>query len=192
MKPMPTDDTKKKILDLAENLLLNRGYNGFSYKNIASVLAIKNASIHYHFPTKKDLGVAVIQRARDQLNTWIQFASEKNLSSAEFLDQFFGAFIQLLQTENNICLKGALETDYHTLPLEMQKETSLYASELIQWITELLTKGREEGVFVFSGSPKDKGLLVLSSLQGAVQMARSCDENVLFRVQHQLKLELGL
>jgi len=66
---MPMDDTKNKIMDLAENLLLSRGYNGFSYKDISLALGIKNATVHYHYPAKKDLGVAVIRRARDQLKT---------------------------------------------------------------------------------------------------------------------------
>ncbi len=58
-------DTKTEILDLAENLLLDRGFNGFSYADISSALGVKNAAIHYFFPTKSDLGIAVIQRAKE-------------------------------------------------------------------------------------------------------------------------------
>jgi AcrR family transcriptional regulator len=57
-------DTKSKILDLGETLLLKKGFNGFSYADIAASLRIKNSSIHYHFPGKCDLGLGVIQRAR--------------------------------------------------------------------------------------------------------------------------------
>jgi TetR/AcrR family transcriptional repressor of nem operon len=57
-------DSKSKILDLGETLLLKKGFNGFCYADIAASLGIKNSSIHYHFPGKCDLGLGAIQRAR--------------------------------------------------------------------------------------------------------------------------------
>ena len=56
--------TRDQILDLAENLLLDKGFNGFSYKHIAEQLGVKNAAIHYYFPAKSDLGTALVERYR--------------------------------------------------------------------------------------------------------------------------------
>jgi TetR/AcrR family transcriptional regulator, transcriptional repressor for nem operon len=189
---MPMDDTKNKIMDLAENLLLSRGYNGFSYKNISLALGIKNAAIHYHYPAKKDLGVAVIRRARHQLKTWIQFMSEQKTPFGDVLDQLFGRYIQFMNSGNKICLGGALETDFHTLPLEVQQETRAYVSEVIQWMKTMFSEGREQGAFSFPGNPEDKALQVLSSLQGAVQKVRTTDESSLYSVMNQIKIELGV
>ena len=58
----PRGTTKRRILDLAENLLQRLGYNGFSYQHLSKELGIKNAAIHYHFPTKEELGVEIIER----------------------------------------------------------------------------------------------------------------------------------
>jgi TetR/AcrR family transcriptional repressor of nem operon len=185
-------DTKNKILDLAENLLLSRGYNGFSYKNISSALGIKNASIHYHYPSKPDLGVAVIRRARHQFKTWIQFLSEQKIPFGDVLDQFFGVYIHFMNSGNNICMGGTLETDFNTLPLEMQEETRAYIGELIQWMTEIFSAGCEQGVFSFPGNPEDKAMQVLASLQGAVQMVRATNESLLYSVLNQIKIELGM
>ena len=179
-------------MDLAEDLLLSRGYNGFSYKDISSALGIKNAAIHYHYPDKKDLGVAVIRRARDQLQTWIQSISEQRTPIGDVLDQIFGSYIQFMKSGNNICLGGALETDFHTLPLEVQQETRAYVSEVIQWMKGIFSEGREQGVFSFPGNPEDKAVLVLSSLQAAVQMVRVTDENLLYSVMNQIKTELRM
>src|SRR5215211_135610 len=49
-------DTADRILDLAERLVQTRGFNGFSYADIASELGLTKASLHYHFPTKAELG----------------------------------------------------------------------------------------------------------------------------------------
>jgi len=48
-------------VDLAEALIQSRGYSAFSYQDISDRLGIRKASIHYHFPSKTDLGVAALQ-----------------------------------------------------------------------------------------------------------------------------------
>jgi TetR/AcrR family transcriptional repressor of nem operon len=58
------NDSRKRILDLAEELLLTRGFNAFSYQHISTAMGVRNAAIHYHFPKKSDLGVELIQRYR--------------------------------------------------------------------------------------------------------------------------------
>ena len=79
-------DTKVEILDLAEDLLLNRGFNGFSYAHISSALKIKNAAIHYYFPAKADLGLAIIQRARERFASWTQDERMSGKSAKEKLE----------------------------------------------------------------------------------------------------------
>ena len=61
------ENSKRTILNLAEALLQDRGFNGFSYANIASELGVKNAAIHYHYPSKEDLGIPVMQRYRERV-----------------------------------------------------------------------------------------------------------------------------
>src|SRR2546423_13848609 len=55
-------DTATQILDVAERLVQSRGFNGFSYADIAAELEITTASLHYHFPGKGELGRALIGR----------------------------------------------------------------------------------------------------------------------------------
>jgi TetR/AcrR family transcriptional regulator, transcriptional repressor for nem operon len=165
-------DTKKQILDLAENLLLDRGYNGFSYKDISGALGIRNASIHYHFPKKTDLGVAIIQRATRRFEKWAQLTAEKNVRYSRKLSDFCRIFQKYIENDRQVCLGGALETDFKTLPKEMQQETITFISTMFLWLEKFLAEGRSEGEFKFPGSPKDLALLILSSLQGAIQIAR--------------------
>src|ERR1051326_5309076 len=58
----PTATTADRILDVAERLVQTRGFNGFSYADIAVEVGITKASLHYHFPTKADLGRALVLR----------------------------------------------------------------------------------------------------------------------------------
>ena len=53
------NDTRSEIVRLASELIRSIGYNAFSYTDISQKLHIKNAAIHYYFPSKSDLGVEV-------------------------------------------------------------------------------------------------------------------------------------
>ena len=176
-------DTKKLILDIAEDHLLDRGYNGFSYKYIATSLNIKNASIHYHFPAKTDLGVAIIQRATKRFERWAGYIDGKDLPYSKKLDEFFLLFKRFVKQNQQICLGGALETDFKTLPEEMQEETRLFISGTLSWLENFLAQGRKKGDFNFPGTAKDQALLMIACVQGIIQIVRvttpsSFDETV--------------
>ena len=180
-------DTKNEILDLAENLLLDRGFNGFSYADISSVLGIKNAAVHYYFPSKSDLGIAVIQRAKSRFMDWTRGERMAGRSAAEKLEAFFRLYLRFLEAGQQVCLGGALETDYKTLPAEMQDETQKFASTFLVWMEEVLEEGREKGIFSFPGKAKDQAIVILSSLQGALQMTRAAGPSCLHVAMAQIR-----
>ena len=61
-------DTATRILDSAESLVQVRGFNGFSYADVAAELGVTKASLHYHFPGKAELGRALIVRYATRFN----------------------------------------------------------------------------------------------------------------------------
>jgi AcrR family transcriptional regulator len=180
-------DTKTEILDLAENLLLDRGFNGFSYADISSVLRIKNAAVHYYFPTKSDLGIAIIQRAKERFAGWTRGERMGSRSAAEKLEAFFRLYLKFMEAGQQVCLGGALETDFKTLPAEMQVETRKFASTFLVWMEGVLEEGREQRIFSFPGEAKDQAILILSSLQGALQMTRAAGPSCLHLAMAQIR-----
>jgi AcrR family transcriptional regulator len=185
-----TVNTKRAILDLAEALLQDKGFNGFSYANIASELGVKNAAIHYHFPSKEDLGCAVVQRYRDRFQLWINNARVKDLSPEEKLDWFFSIYANMRADHGKVCLAGSLETEFNSLPSSLREQTEGLTSELLAWLGSTLGEGRETGVFQFNGDPANKAALILSSLQGALQMARALGADKFHAVIEQHKQDL--
>jgi AcrR family transcriptional regulator len=167
------DNTKRKILDLAEDLLQDKGFNGFSYSHISAALGVKNAAIHYHFPTKEELGCAVIQRYRDRFQLWINNSRVRDQSPEEKLDWFFGIYANTRADKGKVCLAGSLETDFNAIPEAMCKQTQALTRELLSWLEATLKEGRDAGVFHFNGDSACKAALILSSLQGSLQMARA-------------------
>ena len=58
-----TAGTAELILDAAQRRAQTRGFNGFSYADIAAELDVTTASIHYHFSSKAELGATLIDRS---------------------------------------------------------------------------------------------------------------------------------
>ena len=184
-------DTKAEILDFAESLLLDRGFNGFSYAHISSALKIKNAAIHYYFPTKADLGVAIIRRTGERFAKWTHDERMAVKAPSEKLEAFFRSYLRFLDAGQQVCLGGALETDYKTLPPAMQMETKKFVSDIFAWMEGVLEAGREKKNFSFPGEAKDQAILVLSSLQGALQMTRAAGPSCLHLAMAQSRRLIG-
>jgi TetR/AcrR family transcriptional regulator, transcriptional repressor for nem operon len=167
------ENSKRTILNLAESLLQDKGFNGFSYADISTTLGVKNAAIHYHFPSKEDLGVAVIQRYRERFSLWINNARVKDLIPTEKLNWFFGIYSNFRADNGKVCLVGSLEAEFNSIPEGLQKEVQALHKEMLTWLEATLAEGKQTGAFQFNGEPAHKSALIFSSLQGALQMARA-------------------
>ncbi|NJC95308.1 MAG: TetR/AcrR family transcriptional regulator [Anaerolineales bacterium] len=184
------ENSKRTILNLAESLLQDMGYNGFSYAHIASELGVKNAAIHYHFPTKEDLSVAVIQRYRDRFKLWINNARVKDLAPEEKLDWFFSIYTSMRADKGKVCLVGSMEAEFNSIPEGLQGEVQSLHREMLAWLQTTLAEGREAGVFQFNGEPANKAALIMSTLQGGLQMARALGTKKFRDVIDQIRLDL--
>ena len=183
-------NTRRAILDLAESFLQEKGFNGFSYAHIAAELGIKNAAIHYHFPTKEALGCAVVQRYRDRFQLWTNNSRVRDLSPEQKLDWFFKIYADTRADHGKVCLAGSLETEFNSIPATLREQTEGLTRELLAWLETALKEGREAGVFRFGGDPAAKAALILASLQGALQMARALDTRKFHAVLLQNKQDL--
>ena len=133
------------------------------------------------------MGIAVIQRAKSRFMDWTRGERMAGRSAAEKLEAFFRLYLRFLDAGQQVCLGGALETDYKTLPAEMQDETQKFASAFLVWMEGVLEEGREKGIFSFPGKARDQAILILSSLQGALQMTRAVGSSCLHLAMAQIR-----
>ncbi|MDA7804090.1 TetR/AcrR family transcriptional regulator [Crocinitomix sp.] len=161
--------TRKKIVVIADQLIRSSGYNAFSYADIGSILKIKNAAIHYHFPTKAALGKAVIEETRDKFKHGTDLWAELSIN-----DQLYAFFDLYKKNEKNncICFMGALGSDYNSLPAEMQEELKIAHDEISAWLTNIFTLGKENGHFNFKETPESMTNFVTSALLATLILQR--------------------
>src|ERR1041384_3442259 len=184
------ENSKRTILNMAEALLQDKGFNGFSYAHIASELGVKNAAIHYHFPTKEALGIAVVRRYRDRFQLWINNSRIRDLPPEKKLDWFFSIYTNMRADKGKVCLVGSMEAEFYSIPEGLQVEVEALHKEMLAWLQTTLQEGREMGVFHFNGQPASKAALILSSLQGALQMARALGTSKFYAVVQQNRQDL--
>lgn len=189
---MARTDTKKQILDLAETLLQDRGFNAFSYHTIAEQLGIKNAAVHYHFPSKSDLGLALIQRYRVRFRRYAQTLAEGGADPMLKLEAYFTIPWGYLRNGGKVCPLGVLEAEFNSIPESMRLEALALDQEIREWLARALEEGRKQGIFRFSGSAKEKALLIVATLQGALQISRAVGRDGFSTCVRQLKRDLGL
>lgn len=180
-------DTRDKILDLGEELIRTRGYHAFSFKDISVPLGMKNAAVHYHFPSKSNLGLAIIDRTNDrflsEIHQWSSLSKEKQL--ANFLKIYSRSYRQ-----NKVCFMGALGPAYDTLPANMQEGLQKASHEIRSWLTSLLKDGLSEGVFEFTEKPGEKADLIISALLAGLIMGRVTGEPVVLSIIKNLKKQV--
>ena len=112
-------ETAGQILDVAERLAQTRGFNGFSYADIAGELGVTKASLHYHFPGKADLGRALIERYTVGFAAALERIEHSGVPAFAQLQHYVAIYGDVLKA-GRICLCGMLAAEYTTLPAPMQ------------------------------------------------------------------------
>jgi len=182
---------RQRILDLAEELLLSRGYEGFSYQDIADAIGIRKASIHHHFASKEDLGSAIVERSRIRLAEARGPVVEDAARIRKLLDNYFRFFERLAEEGKKLCLGGRLAADQMVLPEAVRVPHRAFLGDNETWLTELMRAGQKTGVITRAQSAADLALLLRATIQGAVQIARSSGSvDPYRRIVRQLKQQL--
>ena len=171
-KAVNNQNTAQRILDIAERLVQTRGYNSFSYADIASELGVTKASLHYHFPSKGDLGNKLVVRYEATLLSALAVIDREVDDPVEKLHRYTGIYAAVLRN-NRMCCCGVLTAEYSTLPSPMQTALRHYFDENERWLSAVLRAGREEGKLDFNGEPADAARLMIGSLEGANMIAYS-------------------
>lgn len=166
--------TADRILDAGQELIQTGGFSAMSFQDIASEVGIRKPSIIHHFPTKAELGVAIIRRYRDTFAAQLQQISEDPAKSSwDALEFYFSPYLFLASTPDKVCLCGALAGEIPVLPEVMHVEVKQFIEAHQRWLEEILREGVERGELVLIDSPQSLSRVIFNSLQGSLLVRRS-------------------
>ena len=163
--------TAERALDVAERLVQTRGFNSFSYADIATELGITKASLHYHFPGKAELGQALITRYARRFSDALTRIDHDLPDPRAKLRAYAGLYADVLRGER-MCMCGILAAEYQTLPEPMRGAVIRFFDENERWLADVLTQGKADQTLAFTGSVDDIAQSILSTLEGAMLVAR--------------------
>lgn len=174
-------DTATRILDVAERLAQVKGFNAFSYADIATELGITKASLHYHFPGKADLGEALIDRYAVRFHEALEAIDGRGGGASAKLDAYADIYANVLR-DRRMCLCGMLAADYETLSVPMREAVLRFFDDNEAWLTRVLEQGDEQGTRRAHGPARDTARAIVSGLEGALLVARPYDDVGRFQI----------
>ena len=176
-----SSSTASRVLDTAERLVQVRGFNGFSYADIAAELQITKASLHYHFATKADLGEALINRYSTRFFEALAEVDAAGAPAPAKLAAYAKLYADVL-SEQRMCLCGMLAAEYPTLPRPMQAAVVGFFDHNEGWLGAVLEQGKAEGSLAFTGPARDTARMIVSGLEGAMLVTRPYGDAARFQV----------
>jgi TetR/AcrR family transcriptional repressor of nem operon len=158
--------TRDALVLTAEHLMRTKGYAAFSYADLAETVGIRKASIHHHFPTKEDLGTAIVEEYIDRVHgefTQIELQHEAAIPRLE-------AFFRLFRASSDggmLPLCGALAAEMSALPVGLQQLTYRFLNMQLKWLEAVIEQGMEREEFPRGVGAKQKAFVLLSMLEGS-------------------------
>ncbi len=174
-------ETSQRILDVAEQLVQVRGFNAFSYADIAERMEMTTASLHYHFPGKAELGRELIARYAARFAQALVAIDARDERAPAKLDAYAALYADVLRAKR-MCLCGMLAAEYQTLPAQVRELVVTFFEANEAWLAGVLEQGSGERTLAFDGPARETAQILIGALEGAMLIARPYDDLNRFEV----------
>lgn len=172
---MKAQSVREQLLDHTFALIRRRGFNGFSYRDLADRVGVKTSSIHYYFPCKNDLIYEAVEHYSKQ-KAEVLASIPDDLPGAEKLRRFQGLVQHGVCTGKVLCLGGMVAFDVELLDERVGLALKSFFRQQEKWLANVLAEGRRDGTLVFHGMPEEAGRVLFAAVQGAALAARLFDD----------------
>jgi len=174
---METNSTvREQVLNHAAELIMQRGYNGFSYRDLSTLVGVKTSSIHYYFPAKDDLVLEAINEYSSEVLSAVRSIDE-TLSADKKLGEYAKLFTNTLGDSGRICLCGMLAADIGSLPDNIRQAVQTFFKANENWLTQVLVQGAAEHTLMFNGEAESVARTIFAAFQGSVIASRLFNTN---------------
>ncbi|MGV2495669.1 TetR/AcrR family transcriptional regulator [Pelagerythrobacter aerophilus] len=173
--------TSEAILACARSLIVEGGYNGFSYADIAKVVGIRKASIHHHFPTKADLVRVLVAQYREEAEAGMAYLERQSPDPLDQLRFYVGYWRSCITSASApFCICALLATEIPALPEEVGLEVRAHFRFLSAWLTSVLDRGVRLGKVHLTTTPHGEAEAFMATVHGAMLSARAYGDPAMF------------
>ena len=137
------EETVRKILDTAERLFIEKGYDRTSLQEIIQETSLSKGAIYHHFASKEDILYSVCDRiGRRNGEILSKVRDAPGLSGLEKLRTIFKVSMQPERQAKMFCMMPYLLDNARFLATEMQ---SIFAEVAPRFIEPILRQGLADG-----------------------------------------------
>ncbi|MFZ6730681.1 TetR/AcrR family transcriptional regulator [Undibacterium sp. Ji42W] len=162
----------ERIIDAAQGLIQQQGYNGFSYDDVAKLVGIKKPSIHHHFSKKEELVTVLVQRYTHRFRGELLVIEGLHASPMERLAAYAAVFEQTFNRERRLCVCGMLGAESGSLPEAVADEIARFFKVNLDWLTQIMTDAQHAGLIKNNCAAESLAQTYLSALEGAMVLGR--------------------
>lgn len=174
---MAEPSTRETLLAAATLMVQRHGYAGLSFRELASAVGIRSASVHYHFATKGDLGAELARRYTARAAADLDAIMRETSAPGARLRAYAGLFRRALVEGNRMCLCGMLAAEADALPEAVRVEARAFAEANTGWLAEALAGAPAPGGL---DDPAQWALAVFAAVSGAQLVARGRGDVAVF------------
>jgi TetR/AcrR family transcriptional repressor of nem operon len=172
-------DMRSSLIDVAIGQVRRQGYSAFSYADLAGVAGIRKPSIHHHFPTKEDLGVALVASYTERFSSELARIDGAHAKAGDRLRAYARLYREGLGVEQG-CLCGVLASEIGVLPARVQAGVRQFFQLNLRWLERVLAEGRAAGEVDRQAEPRRDARTILATFQGAILVALSLEQPAAF------------
>lgn len=181
-----TVDTKTALLNSAERAARQRGFDGFSYADLAADVGIRKASIHHHFPSKAALSVALMKRYYRDLEQACGEIDQDHSTASARLVALIARYRGALEEGQSLCLCVSFSTSTQSLSPETIAEMNRFRDMMLAWLTVTFARGQDDGTVSGVNDPASEAANALPLLEGAQLAARVAQDPAKFDTAMQI------
>jgi TetR/AcrR family transcriptional repressor of nem operon len=174
-----TMTNRTRIIQTAGEMLYRQGYNSTSVDDIAAAAGVSKSNFYYHFPSKEDLGLAVLSVRREQLESLlIGTLRDETQRPLARLKDFLTALVdhQENQLDRRGCPFGNLVAEMTEHSERMRCFLSGVFSEMIGDIAGVIEEGQQLGEVRTDLDAHELATLLVQVIQG-MQLIVKCDRD---------------
>ncbi|MBY4896039.1 TetR/AcrR family transcriptional regulator [Cupriavidus sp. AU9028] len=165
---MKSQPVREQLLDHTFTLIRRRGFNGFSYRDLAELVGVKTSSIHYYFPCKEDLALEATRQYSARIAEQLRLIDDK-LSAAERAERYLSGWSF---DSDQICMCGMLATEAESLPESVHAALKDFFALNERWIAQVLEQAKAEGASAQSIDSDRLAMVIFGALQNGLVSAR--------------------
>lgn len=162
-------DTRERLLAVAREIAQTGGLGALSFRDLASRLGIKDASVHYHFPTKSALADALLTRYAAEMARRLDEIAATTPDVKACVDAYVAIFRATLVNRNRMCLYTMSTAEDIEFGPGVRQAMAQFREVNIDWLARVLARDARA---VAPDGHRPHAAAIFAAVEGAQVVAR--------------------